>query len=132
MRKLIILILLLFSFNIVLANDTKEVTFNIEGELLTFDVEFGKPIGSIKTPFKEEYKFIGWFYNGKLYDFATPVTNDIELTAIFIEKDSNIYVKKNSYKYFILGLHIVVLSSFSLPVLYYIKNKYRGGESWEI
>lgn len=121
MRKFILLLLLLSCVTLN-ASNTKKVIFNIEGELLEFEVEEGKTVGSIKKPVKEGYNFLGWFSDGLLYDFNKPVTEDLEIVAIFSLKNSEIYVKEENYKYFIVGLHIIAIGSLSLPTLYYFKK----------
>lgn len=61
-----------------------KVTFNIDGELKTQTIDDGdvaiKPTGE---PVKEKHEFIGWFVGETEYDFATPVTKDIVITAKF-------------------------------------------------
>ena len=37
-------------------------------------------------PTREGYRFDGWYLNGELYDFATPVTGDITLTAKWVKQ----------------------------------------------
>lgn len=87
MKTLTLLIVLLSSFTVVFAKGedytSYKITFNIDGELLEFDVKSGDTVGSIKKPVKEGYDFVGWFKNGVLYDFSLPVTEDIELVARF-------------------------------------------------
>ncbi len=38
-----------------------------------------------ENPTKDGYQFAGWFLNGELYDFETPVTGEITLTAKWYE-----------------------------------------------
>ena len=38
----------------------------------------------------EEYVFAGWYFNGRLYDFDTPIYDDITLTAIWTTKDTRL------------------------------------------
>ena len=44
-------------------------------------VEEGKNITKPSNPKKDGYTFIGWYYNGALYNFSTAVTSNITLTA---------------------------------------------------
>ena len=64
--------------------NTHKVTFDF-GEFkktqTIFDKEFA--IEPKEIPKKDRYTFIGWYYNNELYDFNTPVINDIILTAKF-------------------------------------------------
>ena len=47
------------------------------------EVEHGKTAVKPADPKKEGYTFVGWFNGDKEYDFSTPVTSDLELTAKF-------------------------------------------------
>ena len=59
---------------------------------VTFDSNGGSSVGTLvvkedgtiakpEDPTKEGYVFIGWYLDGELYDFDTPVTGDIKLEA---------------------------------------------------
>ena len=52
----------------------------------TQEVEHGKTATRIKTPETNDYVFKGWYLNGQLYDFNTPVTSDITLVAQWVTK----------------------------------------------
>ena len=63
---------------------------------VTFDSIGGTEIGKIivkedgtiekpADPKKEGYKFDGWYYDGSLFDFSTPITSDIKLEAKWVE-----------------------------------------------
>ncbi len=70
---------------------THTVTFDTDGgsAVQTQIVEHGKTVAKPVDPTKEGYNFTFW-YNGALkYDFATPVTADLTLTA---EWDEKVYV----------------------------------------
>lgn len=62
---------------------THTVTFDTNGgtPVASQSVEDGGVITSPKNPTREGYTFKGWLLNGKSYDFQTPVTGDITLTA---------------------------------------------------
>lgn len=62
---------------------THTVTFDTNGgtPVASQSVEDGGVITSPKDPTREGYTFKGWLLNGKSYDFQTPVTGDITLTA---------------------------------------------------
>lgn len=62
---------------------THTVTFDTNGgtPVASQSVEDGGVITSPKNPTREGYTFKGWLLNGKSYDFQTPVTGDIALTA---------------------------------------------------
>ncbi|MCM1053614.1 MAG: InlB B-repeat-containing protein [Ruminococcus sp.] len=44
-------------------------------------VEENTIIEDFPTPIKEEYKFLGWYYHNKEFDFNTPITSNITLIA---------------------------------------------------
>ena len=52
-------------------------------------MEHGKTATRIKNPEVNDYVFKGWYLNGQLYDFNTPVTSDITLVAQWVTKTSN-------------------------------------------
>ena len=58
------------------------VTFdNGTGQPVTVNVQEGEPVQEPSVPEREGYAFTGWFLDGKLYDFSTPITDDITLVA---------------------------------------------------
>jgi uncharacterized repeat protein (TIGR02543 family) len=59
------------------------VSFNSAGgtSVVSQTVEYGSLAKEPEPPTRTGYSFVGWLYNGKPYDFATPVTFDIILTA---------------------------------------------------
>ena len=80
--------------DIITGNDDKndktkkqyKVTFNTEGgsELKSRKVEEGTLIGSLPTPYREEYIFVSWYYDKdrtKLASVKDPITSDITVYA---------------------------------------------------
>ena len=62
------------------------VTFKgSDGEIIAgVKVEDGKKVARPENdPVKEGYKFIGWFVDGKEFDFNTPITGDLKIEARF-------------------------------------------------
>ncbi len=61
------------------------VNFYVDNELIeTIEVEKGETISQISTdPKKSGYIFIGWIYDGKLFDFSTSINKSIDLVAKF-------------------------------------------------
>lgn len=51
-------------------------------------VEQGKPVAKPQDPTRDGYEFKEWTLDGKAYDFTTPVTRDITLTAAWSKKAS--------------------------------------------
>ena len=80
---------------------TKDVTLvarwiKLSNGVLTYDVKFVlNEMGNFSTvsvksedvcprpedPIREGKSFVGWYYNGELFDFNTPITDNIILTA---------------------------------------------------
>lgn len=65
----------ILTFNVTFVIDDKEVETKI--------VEYGKLVEEINNPEKEDCTFIGWEYNGELFDFTTEIKNDYVLHAKF-------------------------------------------------
>ena len=62
---------------------------SFDSVVATQEVEHGKTATRIKNPEVNDYVFKGWYLNGQLYDFNTPVTSDITLVAQWVTKTSN-------------------------------------------
>lgn len=60
-----------------------KVSFDSDnGESITIiDALYNETVSSISTPIKDGYDFLGWYLQDDLYDFNTPITSDIILTA---------------------------------------------------
>ena len=60
-----------------------KVTFESNGgsTVLNQTVKDGEKVARPKDPVKDKYTFDGWLLNGKLYDFNTPIRDNITLTA---------------------------------------------------
>ena len=71
---------------------TFTVTFNSDGGSAVDAQTIDEGESAIKPtdPTKVGYTFGGWTLNGNAYDFATPVTSDIELVAVWT-KDAVVY-----------------------------------------
>ena len=88
MRKIVGVILLIISLAMIikgsimsLAEKSYLVQFvNIEVPF-EYEIVNGGYIRVPNEPTKEGYKFIGWYYNGSLFDFSTPVFEDLEIEA---------------------------------------------------
>lgn len=64
--------------------NTHKVTFDFGTYKKTQTVFDGEKANKPQeTPTKEKYTFLGWYYNDKLYDFNTPVKEDITIIAKF-------------------------------------------------
>lgn len=51
------------------------------GNTVTVNVQEGETVQEPSAPSRDGYKFTGWLLDGTPYDFTTPVTGDITLTA---------------------------------------------------
>ena len=63
--------------------DTCTVTFDTDGgtKIPAQTVRWGETAQRPANPKKQEYRFDGWYLGDEPYDFSTPVTEDITLTA---------------------------------------------------
>ena len=66
---------------------THTVTFKVDTTTVaTKTVENGKTVTAPADPVKDGYKFLGWYTDGGTkFDFTTPITGDINLTARYEE-----------------------------------------------
>jgi len=67
------------------ATVTHTVTFKVDTTTVaTKTVEGGKTVTAPADPVKGDYDFFGWYTDdGELFDFVTPITTDLTLTAKF-------------------------------------------------
>lgn len=66
------------------ATTSYQVIFKAEDgtEIETKIVEYGKTVAKPENPTREGYRFLGWFTkDGKAFDFSTPITKSMTLTA---------------------------------------------------
>ena len=62
--------------------DTFTVTYTVDGEEYRKDtVDYAEKAAKPADPSKEGYSFQGWYLGEEAYDFASAVTEDVELTA---------------------------------------------------
>ena len=90
------------------AEEFKKITTTEHKFTVTFDANGGDPVSPIKVqggqlvpvpeaPKKLAYKLHEWQLDGKKYDFNTPVTSDITLTAVWERaEDNEVYDKMQS------------------------------------
>ena len=71
--------------NVYYDRDMHTVTFDTQDgtKIDPVTVRCGNPVAQPITPSKAGYYFSGWFLNGSKYNFSTPVTSDITITAEF-------------------------------------------------
>lgn len=81
---IILIVFLLIFFNRKIKYD---ITFETNGGSLvetyveTYSVDKNGLIIKPEDPVREGYVFLGWYYNGELFDFSTPITSDMVLEA---------------------------------------------------
>lgn len=66
-----------------------EVVFDTDGgnEIKSILLVKGEKLGEIEAPKKDGYRFIGWIYNGKIFNRDTVINDNIVLKAIWKKKD---------------------------------------------
>ena len=67
---------------------TFTVTFNTDGgsEVVAQNVEEDKTATKPENPKKDGFYFLGWYAGDNLYDFSQPVSNDLTITALWVEE----------------------------------------------
>lgn len=88
MRKLIGFILLIISIAMIITGsimliDEKSYLIqftNVENPI-QYEIVKGGYIQMPIEPTKQGYRFIGWYHNGSIFNFNTPIVEDIKLEA---------------------------------------------------
>lgn len=76
------------------------VTFSYEdGKANEVVVKDGDLISEPEKPLLEGYTFLGWYKNGKLYDFSVPIKESITLVARYEKLDENKDKKEYEIKF---------------------------------
>ena len=96
---------------------------------MTSTITEGYNLEHIENPTYSNLDFVGWYYNGELWDVSTPITYDLELEAKFVRSDSkNEILKYNNFYYYFdstYGLCIYKIEgSTSAIIPYSIGNEY--------
>ncbi|MGI6701866.1 MAG: InlB B-repeat-containing protein [Christensenellales bacterium] len=66
--------------------NTYRVTFNDGADISYADTDYNTTISAPESPEKTGYTFVGWLLDGTLYDFTTPIIEEITLNALWINK----------------------------------------------
>ena len=70
--------------------DEYTVKFIVDDEIIhSATVDEGSRVSQPSAPSKEGYRFLGWYYNGKLFNFNKKITKNMKLTARFEIDDSS-------------------------------------------
>lgn len=89
MKKLINLLLVLALASVLISCDKANFTVNFvsDGENLPIaqTVVEGETLKEPNSPVKDGYEFDGWFIGEEEFDFSTPITQDLTLTAKWVE-----------------------------------------------
>lgn len=80
---LVLVILILSVFLIIRNNKTYTVSFNDGYNISEVEVKNNNLVEEPSKPYKEGYKFIGWYEDGVLFDFSEKIDKDITLEARF-------------------------------------------------
>ena len=86
-NKKLIFLLIIFLLLTGCKEKTYTVTFDTQGgnKIESINISKGKKLKNITPPNKEGYLFVNWQKDGVEYDPETPITEDITLTASWIE-----------------------------------------------
>ena len=71
--------------NAVKLYDKLKVTYTVNGNTNIGSVKYEETINTPRTPVRNGYTFEGWFEGASLYNFSSPVTEDTDLEARYIE-----------------------------------------------
>ncbi len=113
-----------FNFNSIITNDIElNATFKIKkytvtfkddtGELLSSqNVEYGKTVSKPDDLKKEGYEFLGWYVGEVRFDFASAITKDIELKAVFQEIETEKIPPALWWTFGSLGFVVILEAAF--------------------
>lgn len=74
----------------------------LDGQIVSFHdfqnkvVEMNQIMNAIQVDVEEGYEFSGWYYNGTLFDFSTPITDDITIYGEIKPKSFNVFFDTDS------------------------------------
>lgn len=79
--------ILIFAIVISSKGSSIKVTFDSHGgtEVESLKIKKGETIEEPEKPLKEGYEFIGWYYDGKKFDFSKEIDKNIELEAKWLK-----------------------------------------------
>ena len=84
-----VVLVAIFIYSLFFSTPTYTVEFNTDGgnAVSSVRVKKNKTLEKPEDPTKEGYKFVSWTLNGVEYDFTTPITDNIKLTATWEETE---------------------------------------------
>lgn len=84
---IVLLGILIFAIVVSSKGNSIKVTFDSHGgtEVESLKIKKGETIEEPEKPVKEGYEFIGWYYDGKKFDFSKGIDKNIELEAKWLK-----------------------------------------------
>ncbi len=84
---IVLLGILIFAIVMSSKGSSIKITFDSHGgtEVESLKIKKGETIEEPEKPLKEGYEFIGWYYDGKKFDFSKEVDKNIELEAKWLK-----------------------------------------------
>lgn len=78
-----IIVIIVLTLSYYFSNKEYKVTFITDNDKVyaTQSIKKGKKVIKPDVPKKDNYEFIGWSYEGNLYNFEEPIDNNIKLKA---------------------------------------------------
>jgi uncharacterized repeat protein (TIGR02543 family) len=95
-----VVLVAIFVYSLFFAKPTYKVTFDTNGgnTISSVKVKKDEVVKKPADPTKEGYIFKGWQVNGVDYNFDTPVTGNITITAVWEEKTTTTTTTKKGKK----------------------------------
>ena len=100
MKRLLFGFILISSFFLIvfgaykfLNTPTYHIRFNSSGgsKVESILIKENNNLAKLPTPTKENYEFVGWYFEGKPFDLNIEITKDYTLNAVWKEKDTPTY-----------------------------------------
>ena len=84
---IVLLGILIFAIVVSSKGNSIKVTFDSHGgtEVESLKIKKGEIIEEPEKPSKEGYEFIGWYYDGKKFDFSKELDKNIKLEAKWLK-----------------------------------------------
>ncbi len=109
------------------------VTYEVDSTIQKIEIEAGDKITKPNDPVKKGYKFIGWYYLGKVYNFNLPVEKNIKLTAKYEPLSEEVTIKYVTASGSIIdtknikrGEQAPILSAPTVPDMQFLYWGYQG------
>lgn len=95
-----VVLVALFVYSLFFSTPTYNVTFDTNGgnTIAAVKVKRNEVVSKPKAPVKEGYTFVAWQLDGEDFDFTTPITSDVTITAKWEEVKKDKKDKKKTAK----------------------------------